>query len=85
MSNIVCSTFVNISNEILCHNKTYCLREGEKVHCKDETFDVKESPLTYKDTMFWVFLGVYVALVLFAGKKVLCSYLLCVFFICCNY
>lgn len=35
--------------------------------CNGSRYDPYEEPLNYKDTMFWVYLGVYVFLVLFAG------------------
>ena len=38
------------------------------VKCNGTEFSVHEEPLSYKDSMFWVYLGVYVALVLVAGK-----------------
>ena len=36
--------------------------------CNGTLYDPYEEPLSYHDTMFWVYLSVYVALVLFAGK-----------------
>ena len=68
MSGINCSHVVNITNEIVCNGTKYCLRTGDEVHCQNEVFEIPESPLDYHDTMFWVFLGVYVGLVLFAGE-----------------
>ena len=47
---------------------THCRLVKDQVHCGKETFSVAEGPLNSEDTMFWVYLGVYVALVLFAGK-----------------
>ena len=37
--------------------------------CNGTRYDLHEAALSYKDTMFWVYLGVYVALVMFAGKE----------------
>lgn len=59
---------VNITSEIVCNGTKYCLRTGDEVHCHNEVFEIPESPLDYHDTMFWVYLGVYVGLVLFAGE-----------------
>ena len=68
MSNITCFHVGNISNEILCDGAKYCLRKGDEVHCQNEVFEIPESQLDYHDTMFWVYLGVYIGLVLFAGE-----------------
>ena len=68
MSNITCHHLAHITNEILCNGVKYCIQEGEKVHCNNEVFEIPESPLDYHDKMFWIYLGVYVGLVLFAGK-----------------
>lgn len=68
MSNINCSHLAHITNEIICNGVKYCIKEGEKVHCNNEVFEIfPESPLDYHDKMFWIYLGVYVGLVLFAG------------------
>lgn len=37
--------------------------------CNGTRYDLHEAELSYKDAMFWVYLGVYVGLVLFAGKE----------------
>ena len=45
-----------------------CVKEGENsLMCNGSRYDPHEEALNYKDTMFWVYLGVYVFLVLFAG------------------
>ncbi|CAB4038302.1 DUF21 domain-containing At4g33700 isoform X2 [Paramuricea clavata] len=67
MSNITCHSLAHLTNEIFCNGVKYCLQKGEKVHCNNEVFEIPESPLNYHDKMFWVYLGVYVGLVLFAG------------------
>lgn len=36
--------------------------------CNGTRYDLHEEELSYKDTLFWVYLGVYVALVLLAGE-----------------
>ena len=45
-----------------------CVKEGEYLMCNGTRYDLHEGKLTYKDTIFWVYLGVYVGLVLFAGE-----------------
>ena len=67
MSSISCKRLANITNEVLCGGATYCLQSGDEVHCNNQDYEIPESPLGYEDKMFWVFLGVYVALVVFAG------------------
>ncbi|XP_046848742.1 DUF21 domain-containing protein At4g33700-like [Xenia sp. Carnegie-2017] len=61
--------YAHFTNEVWCNaNKSiYCLKKGEHVLCNNEKFQLPESPLGYEDKMFWVYLGVYIALVLFAG------------------
>lgn len=45
-----------------------CIKHGESsVLCNGTRYDLPEEALTYRDSMFWVYLGVYIALVLFAG------------------
>lgn len=45
-----------------------CVREGEEsLMCNGTLYDRHEEALNYKDGSFWVYLGVYIALVLFAG------------------
>ena len=45
-----------------------CIKHGESsVLCNGTRYDLPEEALNYKDSMFWVYLGVYIALVLFAG------------------
>ncbi|XP_078375515.1 uncharacterized protein LOC144658892 isoform X2 [Oculina patagonica] len=45
-----------------------CVKEGEdSLMCNGTRYDLHEAALSYKDAMFWVYLGVYVGLVLFAG------------------
>ena len=45
-----------------------CIKHGESsVLCNGTRYDLPEEALNYRDSMFWVYLGVYVALVLFAG------------------
>lgn len=49
-----------------------CVKVGEdSLMCNGTRYDLYEGALSYKDTMFWVYLGVYVGLVLFAGKDVI--------------
>ena len=67
MSSISCKRVVNITNEILCNGATYCLKKGDEVYCNDQHYEIPEEPLGTDDKMFWVYLGVYVGLVLFAG------------------
>lgn len=44
-----------------------CIKDGESsVLCNGTRYDHEEA-LNYRDSMFWVYLGVYIALVLFAG------------------
>ena len=38
------------------------------VECNGTNYYLPEEPLSYRDTWFWLFLAIYVALVLFAGK-----------------
>ena len=46
-----------------------CVKEvGDYLMCNGTRYDLHEEELSYKDTMFWVYLGVYVGLVLFAGE-----------------
>lgn len=46
-----------------------CVKEGENsLLCNGTLYDLHEEALNYKDALFWIYLGVYVALVLFAGK-----------------
>ncbi|XP_028411716.1 DUF21 domain-containing protein At4g33700-like [Dendronephthya gigantea] len=66
MSNIT-SCFLNVTNEALCKGNVYCLLHKDEVHCNNEVFEIPESPLDHHDVMFWVYLGVYIGLVLFAG------------------
>ena len=45
-----------------------CIKDGESsVSCNGTRYDLPEEALNYRDSMFWVYLGVYIALVLFAG------------------
>lgn len=46
-----------------------CVKGGEEhsLICNGTRYDVHEEALNYKDGLFWVYLGVYVGLVLFAG------------------
>ena len=45
-----------------------CIKHGESsVLCNGTRYDLPEEALNYKDSIFWVYLGVYIALVLFAG------------------
>ncbi|KAK3097502.1 hypothetical protein FSP39_010242 [Pinctada imbricata] len=50
---------MNITCVLDDHNHT--------VTCGGVTYAVKEETLTYKDEFFWIYLGIYVGLVLFAG------------------
>lgn len=46
-----------------------CVKEGESsLICNETRYDLHEDPLNYKDSMFWVYLGIYLGLVLFAGR-----------------
>lgn len=42
--------------------------DHERVICNGTVYKLPEEPLTYEDAKFWIYLGVYVFLVLFAGK-----------------
>ena len=45
-----------------------CVKDGESsVLCNGTRYELPEEALNYRDSMFWVYLGVYIALVLFAG------------------
>lgn len=45
-----------------------CIKGSESsVLCNGTRYDLPEEALNYRDSMFWVYLGVYIALVLFAG------------------
>ena len=45
-----------------------CVRKDEEsLMCNGTQYDPHEEALNYKDELFWVYLGVYIALVLFAG------------------
>ena len=47
----------------------YCTRHGEgSLMCNGTIYDVHEDKINYHDNLFWVYLGVYVGLVLFAGE-----------------
>lgn len=49
-----------------------CTAKGtEEVVCNGILYAIPEQPLTYKDNLFWIYVGVYVFLVLFAGKEVI--------------
>ena len=45
------------------------LEGGESVKCGDRIFSLPEADLGSGDWEFWVYLGVYIFLVLFAGKN----------------
>ncbi len=47
---------------------------GDRVLCGERIFAIPEPPLGINDWEFWVYLGVYVFLVLFAGT---CPLFLC--------
>ena len=49
------------------------LKDGE-IECENKTY-VEEVILNYTDKWFWIYLGIYVFLVLFAGN--------CVVYLCC--
>ena len=45
------------------------MKEGvDSLRCNDTGYDLHGVALDYKDSMFWVYLGIYLALVLFAGR-----------------
>ncbi|XP_044177902.1 DUF21 domain-containing protein At4g33700-like isoform X2 [Acropora millepora] len=45
-----------------------CVKEGEiSLMCNGTRYDRYEVPLNYKDSKFWIYLGTYLGLVLFAG------------------
>ena len=50
-------------------NITCLMLNEEELNCGGVLFDEKESPIDYHDTIFWVYLGVYLALVLTAGMR----------------
>ena len=39
------------------------------VKCGNIIYEIPEEKLTYLDEWFWIYLGIYVALVLFAGSR----------------
>ncbi|XP_015752012.1 PREDICTED: DUF21 domain-containing protein At5g52790-like [Acropora digitifera] len=46
-----------------------CVKEGEiSLMCNGTRYDRYEVPLNYKDSKFWIYLGTYLGLVLFAGR-----------------
>ncbi|XP_076339896.1 uncharacterized protein LOC143240772 isoform X1 [Tachypleus tridentatus] len=47
--------------------KTECIFDGLKLNCSGIIYVEEELPLSYKDETFWIYIGVYVALVLVAG------------------
>lgn len=51
------------------------LQEHGAVLCNGTKYVLEEEPLNYKDSWFWIYLGIYVFLVLFAGKLVRPTYL----------
>lgn len=44
-----------------------CVLDGEHIICNGTEYVKKEDPLNYTDEWFWIYLGIYVALVLIAG------------------
>ena len=62
-------TFVTkVRETIVCE----VLEGGESVQCGKQIFALPEAALDVKDWEFWLYLGVYVFLVLFAGKYQFC-------------
>ncbi|XP_013775250.1 DUF21 domain-containing protein At4g33700-like [Limulus polyphemus] len=48
--------------------KIECFLDGlDKLNCSGNIYVQEEPPLSYKDEKFWIYIGVYVALVLVAG------------------
>lgn len=47
-----------------------CIKEHDAILCNGIKYVLEEDPLNYKDSWFWIYLGIYVFLVLFAGKFV---------------
>lgn len=45
-----------------------CQAVEESVICNGTTYTLPEPILTYMDAWFWIYIGMYVALVLFAGE-----------------
>ena len=48
-----------------CH---YVGDDTTKIICNGTLFAEPEKPLTYQDEWFWIYIGIYVVLVLFAGE-----------------
>lgn len=44
-----------------------CVKNGDSVVCNGTTYEKLEQPLDYHNMWFWIFLGIYVALVIIAG------------------
>ena len=58
------SALTEAPETIVCH----VLDGGESVQCGEQIFSLPEDALGIGDWQFWVYLGVYVFLVLFAGE-----------------
>ena len=41
----------------------------ETVKCNGSLYKVPEEKLNYHDNLFWIYLGIYLGLVLFAGRS----------------
>ena len=54
----------NMSDQIICS----VLVAGESIVCDGIIYDLPEGTLSTSDMMFWVYLGIYCALVITAGK-----------------
>lgn len=53
----------------LCEMSFICVKESDDfLMCNGSCYDFYEDVLSYKDLMFWVYLGIYVGLVLFVGE-----------------
>ena len=64
------SAITETPETIVCH----VLDGGESVQCGEQIFSLPEDALGIGDWEFWLYLGVYVFLVLFAGEySYICS------------
>ncbi len=56
-------TAIPIQDTIVCQ----VIEAGVKVICNGTAYHVPEPPLQYTDPEFWIYLGIYLFLVCFAG------------------
>lgn len=43
---------------------------ADKLSCNGTIFEIEDEDITPDDKLFWIYLGVYIFLMLFAGKQV---------------